>query len=252
MFRAIQILCKLTFAAAIISLGVLLFIYQKKVIYNTFHEWYNEQFLANMPEGYPYREIGAVIIIVWTALAMLPLLPKRRRKKQVTFVGTQGEVTIELQPVEATLERVVTKLPEVKSIEIELIPSNTDGRVLASARGVLIKNAEDDARMITARIQNYLRTHARKILGLQDIDAKLHVDKWIMNMKSLKPEPLLLESPPEEELAQSKTAASAAPEPSQDDIPEVAASDDEISSETPSEESEEDRGRTTREEAQGW
>ena len=91
------------------------------------------------------------------------------------------------------------KLPEVKNISIALSPTKDDGGILVEAVAILEKSADDDARMITARIHNFLQIHTRKIVGLQDVEAKLTIKRWLMKMKTVKIEPLLLESKEDEE-----------------------------------------------------
>jgi hypothetical protein len=182
----------------IIAIGVLAVLYEKEEILTHAENLYS-QFLNEAPEipieGITYRQIlGGIITLVGLILVWLVLVPKRR-PRSVTFTGTHGEVTIELEPVEATLERIAMKLPEVKNISIQLKPLEGNGRIQVLAVAILSKNADDDARMVTARVHNFLQIHTRKIVGLQEVDAKLTVKKFNMNMKSVKPEPLLLDAP---------------------------------------------------------
>ena len=191
-------------AVLIIAVGVLCIMFEKQEIITNADNYYH-QFIEWAPEipveGITYRQIfGAVIVLIGLTLAWFVLVPKRR-PRSVTFTGTHGEVTIELEPVEATLERVAMKLPEVKNITVQLKPLEGNGRIQVNAIAILAKNADDDARMVTARVHNFLQIHTRKIVGLQEVDAKLTVKKFNMNMKSVKPEPLLLEAPDERKAA---------------------------------------------------
>jgi hypothetical protein len=142
-----------------------------------------------------YRQIGGVALAVMALLAFLPIVPKRRKGREVSFHGTHGDVTIELQHVEDTLEAVVAKLPDVKSISLSLKPQETPGQVKVLAVAVLKKDADTDARLITARVNSFIRTHTQKILGVQDVQVKLKVKRFLMRMRTVKPEPLLLEAP---------------------------------------------------------
>jgi hypothetical protein len=181
-------------AVVLITLGILLVAYEKKDIYDMFDQVY-QQFLGRVPEGIPYRQLfGAFIALVGIGF-FVTLFSGRRKPRTVSFAGTHGDVTISLEPVEATLERVATKLPEVRNIDVQLRQMEGQGRVKVNADAVLVKNADDDARLITARVNNYLQVHTRKILGLQDVEVALTVRRFVMNMKSVKPEPLMLEGP---------------------------------------------------------
>ena len=200
-------------AVLIIAVGVLLIMYEKQAIISYADDLYS-QFLEEAPEipieNMTYRQIlGGVVVLVGLILVWLVIVPKRR-PRSVTFTGTHGEVTIELEPVESTLERIAMKLPEVKNISIELKPLEGNGRIQVNAIAILSKNADDDARMVTARVHNFLQIHTRKIVGLQDVDARLTVKKFNMNMKSVKPEPLLLDAPDETVSAPRKSAHTSA------------------------------------------
>lgn len=144
------------------------------------------------------REIGAGVIIGLSAFALLPTFPEWKRRRDITFSGSHGEVTIDLDPVQATLDKVIGKLPEVKSIRIELDPKDPKtglGGVRVNARAVLYKEGDGDARIVTARVNSFILAHTRKILGTQEVDVRLRVMRWVMKMRTIKPEPLLLEAP---------------------------------------------------------
>ena len=174
-----------------LAAGVLLFLYPIGELYEEF---------ARVVSGITYPEwarpaVGSAIGAL-ALLALLPLYPRRRKRKSISFEGTHGEVTIELHPVESTLERVASRLKEVKSIRIRLKPlENQAVRVMATA--ILLKDGDGDARQVTARVNSYIQAHTRKILGLPDVEVKLKVDRFIINMKTLDPSLLLLEAPDE-------------------------------------------------------
>ena len=125
----------------------------------------------------------------------MPMVLRGKKERAISFTGMHGPVTIELEHVESTLERVATKLPEVRRATIKLEPTDSPGRACVVANVELLKNAEDDARMVTARVQHYIQVHTKRILGLNDVDVRLNVKRFVMNMKTVKPEPLLLEGP---------------------------------------------------------
>jgi len=188
---------KFCVALFFLVMGGLLVKFEKKVIYNEFDKYY-QQFLDQAPDYPYYRETaGGVAIAVGLLFILFQWIAYARRKKErsISFMGTQGEVTIDLEPVESTLEKVALRLPEVQHIRIVMKPIKGTDKVQVDAVAILKKDPDDDARMVTARVQNFLKIHASKITGLQEVEAKLRVKRWRMSVKSLKPEPLLLQAP---------------------------------------------------------
>lgn len=185
---------KLLLAIAMMTFGVLMVFFQFEEVYGVVDDYY-EQLLEQAPDWLAVRPSVAVIIAFVGLLVLISMFPARKKKRTISFAGMHGEVTIELDDVETTLERVATKLPEVRSAAIRLEPTDSPGRVRVIAKVVLLKNADDEARMVTARVQHYLQIHTRRILGLSEVDVQLNVKKFQMNMKTVKPEPLLLEGP---------------------------------------------------------
>lgn len=185
--RTIHGLLKLVFTAALIAGGVVLYLHPISDLYALA--------VRHFPDSDLLRQILGAAAAVWALLVFLPLPKKRLRGKEISFQGTHGEVSIELEPVQSTLQRVLAKMPEVKSVSIQLKPQERPGRVSVLATAVLLKDADGDARQITARVNSYIQLHTSKILGLEDVDVKLKVKRFVMNMKTVKPEPLLLQAP---------------------------------------------------------
>ena len=194
-------ICRLILAALLVAVGVSIYLYSITDIV-AFCNGYYDQFVAQAPvipvEGVTYRHIIGGVIGLYGLIKLWMGLTPKHKPRSVTFTGTHGDVTIELEPVESTLQRVAMKLPEVKNISITLSPTADDGGILVEAVAILEKSADDDARMITARIHNFLQIHTRKIVGLQDVEAKLTIKRWLMKMKTVTIEPLLLESKEDE------------------------------------------------------
>lgn len=198
----------------LIALGVALnFMYMHEVMEHV-DTWWN-QLKSYLPEGLPYRQIlGGIFIVLGLIVALSYIMGgKKKRKKSISFAGAHGDVTIELESVEGVIEKVAKKLPEVNAIAIRLEPTDARSRVMVLAEAWLEKNADTDARMVTDRVQEYIKQHTRKILGVQDVDVRLTVKKFVLNMRSLQPMPLLLEGPKE-------TAVVAVP-PAQGDAPQT-------------------------------
>ena len=188
--RTLQLLIKFVFFALLVAAGVLVIMYPTAELWKTYTE--------TVSDPNPLvRQIVAGVFAAMAVISYLPLWPGGRssRNKRVSFQGTHGEVDIELEPAEATLERIIARLPEVKNVSISLKPLDSPGSVRVLAAAVLMKDADTDARIVTARVNSFIQNHTRKILGLQDVTVKINVRRWVMNMKSVKPEPLLLEGP---------------------------------------------------------
>ena len=185
----LRFLVKLFIGAVLIAAGVLVALYPLRDLFDILLETlakisYTEYHALARRIGGGALALGA---LMWIFLHRWP-------SKSVTFRGSHGDVTIDLDPVEATLGRVVEKLDEVRSVRIRVIPKGKTGvQVLATA--VLFKEGDGDARQVTARVNSFLQAHTRKILGLQDVDVKLKITRFVINMKTVKREPLLLESP---------------------------------------------------------
>jgi len=186
-------------SALLLAFGVALFSYTKHEIWEISYEqvdsvWKN--LLTYLPEGFPYRYVAGGLIAFAGLLVFLSLfLRGRRNRRSISFLGAHGEVTIELENVEGTLENVARKLPDVVDMAIRLEPTEARSRVLILAQAVLKKDADIEARQVTDRVQEYLKLHAQKILGVQEVDVRLTVRKFQLNMKSIKPMPLLLSGP---------------------------------------------------------
>ncbi|PCJ67047.1 MAG: hypothetical protein COA73_00050 [Candidatus Hydrogenedentota bacterium] len=192
----IRMIMALVFLAA----GALVALYEKQFLIDKFDEYYI-QFLEQAPPFEYYREAaGGIIAFFGLVIILFQLVGgmARRKGRTITFEGSQGQVSMDLEPVEATLEKVGVRLPEVQQIRIRMKPLKGDGKLLVEADAILKKDPDDDARMIFARVQSFLKIQARKITGLQDVEARLRVKKWRMSVKSFKPEPLMLEAPGDE------------------------------------------------------
>lgn len=185
---------KLLLAIAMMVFGGLLIFYPIEEVYGVVDDYY-EQGLEFFPEDAPVREVVAGAIAFVGLILFVSMLRRRKKVRSISFTGMHGPVTIELEHVEGMLEKVASKLPEVRKASIKLGPTDSPGRASVIANVELLKNADEDARMVTARVQHYIQIHTKRILGLNDVDVRLNVKKFIMKMRTLKLEPLLLEGP---------------------------------------------------------
>jgi len=198
LIRFIGGLTALLISAGLVGLGIALLFVTKLEVYNEVDRAWID-LIAMGPEGLPYREIlgGVLAVLGLIVFISLFLRGKKSRRRSISFAGMHGEVTIELEHVEGVIENVAKKLSEVRAIGIRLEPTDARSRVLVLAEAVLMKDAEAEARQVTDRVQDYIKQHTRKILGVQEVDVRLTVRKFLLNMRTVKPLPLLLEGPKE-------------------------------------------------------
>ncbi len=189
------------------AFGVSLLFVRKREVYDQVDLAWRD-LIARGPEGWPYREVFGGVLAVLGLIVFMSLFVrgKKSRRRSISFAGMHGEVTIELDHIEGVIENVARKLPEVRAIGIRLEPTEARSRVLVLAEAVLMKDADAEARQVTDRVQDYIKQHTRKLLGVQEVDVRLTVRKFLLNMRTVKPLPLLLEGPRETALAPVRAA----------------------------------------------
>ena len=132
---------------------------------------------------------GALLFI----LGLLGLLPLSRKKRPntISFPGEYGEVTIHLDSIEATLNRIVSKMPEVKKISVRLIPSEDSRRAEVTGSLWIYKGSEAaGVSEIVGKVQKHLRDTAINILGVEEIVmGKLDIPGIIVSVTPAKPAP---------------------------------------------------------------
>lgn len=222
--RFLNWLCRLVVFLGLVACAVAGFVYSRDELWESFVVAYDAfKTLLQIPEGTPFRQILATIFAVIAAALLWTLIPRNwwRREREISFSGSHGEVSISLEPVEATLNRVVQKLPDVKWIELQIIPQEGMNKVRVVGTAILYKDADSDARMVTARVLNFITLHTRKILGVSNIEPKIKVKRWVMKMKTVKPEPLLLEGPEGEQRFNTEPQRATARRPSKESAVET-------------------------------
>jgi len=160
--------------------------------------WLNDSFYMKVDNylataNVSITQFGIIVGSIMAIMGLLGLFPtkKRKRRNAITFPGTQGQITIELAPVEATLNRVVSKMPEVKKISVAVTPSEDNRRAQVDAEVWMYKGAETaGAREISNRIENHLKDTAVNILGVDDVTTvNLRVRGIIVDQSKAKPKP---------------------------------------------------------------
>ncbi len=143
--------------------------------------------------GPNWRQIAPVAGAILFILGLLGLLPLSRRKRPstISFPGEYGEVTIHLDSIEATLNRIVSKMPEVKKISVRLIPSEDNRKATVTGSLWIYKGSEAaGVSEIVGKVQKHLRDTAINILGVEEIVmGRLDVPGIIVSATPSKPAP---------------------------------------------------------------
>ncbi len=152
------------------------------------------------------RESGVWLLVVpgllLITLGIVTLLPQRFREgavKTISYPGTHGNVVIQLDSVEANLNRMMSKLPEVKWISVEVDPDEDNGKAKVLAAVKLLKGPGESARETANRVSDRLADTAANLLGVDEIT---HVDLTVRG--------IILQSAP------AKTREKTEPEPEHD------------------------------------
>ena len=112
--------------------------------------------------------IAAGILLVLVGLyGFLPKLPSRKNKT-ITFRGVNNEITLELKPIQKMLLKIMRRMPEVYSIEVDICPDREGRRALIDAKVVLQNCAALGARQTLKMVEENIYSTASGLLGLED------------------------------------------------------------------------------------
>ena len=125
----------------------------------------------------PWGLIVAISALVLGFFGFLPIAREKKSRNIISYPGTHGSVTIQLDSVESTLSRVLSKLPEVRKISVKVSPTEDNHRARVSADVLVYKGANTvSAREVTNRIGHYLHDAATNILGVEEVtDVNLNI-----------------------------------------------------------------------------
>jgi hypothetical protein len=148
------------------------------------HELY-EFAIATIPdEGYVRWAAVAVMAGVGVSGLVLPWARPKRASRKIEFQSQHGYIVIELDSVQHSLQKAMSKLPEIKSISLQVLPSDNDRRVRIVADVVVIKPPGIGIRETAAQLENKLSASAKRMLGVDDIASlDLNIIKTLMNPK---------------------------------------------------------------------
>ncbi|MEA3364994.1 MAG: hypothetical protein U9Q79_05080 [Candidatus Hydrogenedentes bacterium] len=155
--RLIQAILWRAMCAALLVLGIAAFYMDL----TTFHEF----LVARLPDSTPLRWSLGVLLIVIGFVGLIPWPKRSRDRRKIAFKGAHGNVSIELDSVEQTLNRAARKITEAKRINARITPSDNARNVHIQADVTLRKPANVSARDVEARVSEFIVDQTRRILG---------------------------------------------------------------------------------------
>ncbi|HUW60777.1 MAG TPA: alkaline shock response membrane anchor protein AmaP [Candidatus Bathyarchaeia archaeon] len=182
--RIVHIVVFKLLSLVVLAAGVLLVaMYFQVPLYERVIAFVDERWVQLAP-------VGGSLLFILGLLGLLPLSRKKRRNT-ISFPGEYGEVTIHLDSIEATLNRIVSKMPEVKKISVRLIPSEDNRRAEVTGSLWIYKGSEAaGVSEIVGKVQKHLRDTAINILGVEEIVmGKLDVPGIIVSVTPAQPAP---------------------------------------------------------------
>lgn len=181
----------------------------------------------------PYMTYVGGALAIMGLIALYPA-NVRRKHKTISFPGIHGDVVIELDSVEATLNRVIGRKPEVKRIKVTVDPSEDNRKARVTADVVLYKGVGTSAREAANRVSNYVSDAAVHILGVEDVtEINLNVRGILLDAEASSQDLGLHEhhaahaERPAEPVAAVNSEPEAAPEPEPAPAPEPVATEPE-------------------------
>ncbi len=142
---------------------------------------YMQQAQGYVLDNWPVQEDGALnlrmpgiiagILLVLVGLyGFLPKMPSRKGGT-ITFKGANGDIVLQLKPVQQVLLKMMRRMPEVYSIKLQVRPDKDGKRALITADVVLKNCAALGARHCAKIVAECISSTARNLLGLEDLTA---------------------------------------------------------------------------------
>jgi len=110
------------------------------------------------------RYTAAVVVIAVGAIGLLPF-SWRRRPRQISFSDPAGDLNIQLDAVEGSLNRALAKRRDVKRIAVRIIKETDPGKVRVTADCILYKDPDISARELLSDLRAAIRRGAYNMLG---------------------------------------------------------------------------------------
>lgn len=121
-------------------------------------------------------EIAGLNLLVWAIylaailLGLYGFLPRfGGGGKKIVFAGEYGAITIALKPVEASLHRVLRRMPEIAKFTARVRPAEQGKKVRIDATVTLHAQPAARARKTVALVHQYIAETAMRMLALEDL-----------------------------------------------------------------------------------
>ena len=127
---------------------------------------------------------GSIVAVVFGIYGFLPRRAKYRKNKKIIYEGPHGEVQIQLNSVEQSLNQVLARMPEIKKINVRVDPQDNGRKAFIRADVVLHQQPGQNARAIASLVSDYIAETATKLLGLEEVATiDLNVTGIIVNSR---------------------------------------------------------------------
>ncbi len=164
-----KIVCLLALVSGVFMVGLVLDISYAQIAYERALESWPRQESGDLNLRVP----GAVLGVLFIVLGLYGLLPKIpvSRSGAITYKGANGDIVLQLAPIRKVLLKMMRRMPEVYSIDLNLRPDSDERRARIDADVVLKNCAAQGARQCAKIVAACLTTTAQGLLGLEDLSA---------------------------------------------------------------------------------
>lgn len=165
--KFIQSIARVGVFLALLTIGVVLVVYPTSYLYEVCAEAVQNSVLTVVDKDVARTAVG-VAVIVLSILAFAPLSGLFARK--IRFSDDRGETVIDLRRIERALAKALRRLPEVRKLTVELIPSKDRRTVdVRVSNVVLAKTAETNTRDLAGALKRVILEQAQLALGPDEV-----------------------------------------------------------------------------------
>lgn len=144
--------------------------------------------IARLPDSSALRWSLGIALIVIALIGLIPWPKPSRDRRKIAFKGAHGNVSIQLDSVEQTLNRAARKITEAKRINARITPSDNARNVHIQADVTLRKPANVSAREVEAKVSEFIVDQTKRILGEETaVTADLNIVDIIIEDSVVKP-----------------------------------------------------------------